>query len=104
MALLCTGQAAAFRGCLAALIPFRSGLRPSPRSCAKTALLLTTGRNPVCMSVHGFALLELGDLMASVNYKISEDRATKSLSQIIGLNNTTGQKCCLNQMNFSRKL
>lgn len=56
------------------------------------------------MADHGFALLELGDLMASLKYKISEDRASKYLSQVIGFNITAGKKCFLNQMNFRRKL
>jgi len=56
------------------------------------------------MADHGFALFDLGDLIASLNYNISEDRASKYLSEIIGLNITAGHKCCLNQMNFRRKL
>lgn len=75
----------------------------SGSSWAKTAVLLIMWCNYVSMADPGFALLELGDLMASLKYKISEDRASKYLSQIIGFNITAGQKCFLNQMNFRRK-
>lgn len=91
---------------LAALLPLRSGLVLSPRStCARASLPLALGLNPVWMADHGFASLETSDLiMASPNYKISKDRATKCLSQIIGFNSTAGKKCCLNQGNHRRKL
>lgn len=91
---------------LAALLLSKQDLaQSSSSSYAKTAIqMLIMWCNYVCMADHGFVLLELGALMASLKCVNSEDRTSKYLSQIIGLNITAGQKCFLNKMNFRRKL